>query len=141
MVSHSCHPREVLLFGSFCPPPLALPRFRIHFLAGCDAPLPSHPSLSLCPEAFPKLQVHKITLTLRKRGGVQKSMANKVPWKTGMLIYLPGTSRPLISLQKEAISSPCNFATAHWTACTLNFLCPFNFATHETEDPLATPQQ
>ena len=39
----------------------------------------------------------------RKRGGVQKSMGNNVPWKTGMLIYPPVTSRPLISLQKEAV--------------------------------------
>ena len=31
---------------------------------------------------------------VRKRGGVQKSMGNKVPWKTGVLIYLPVTSRP-----------------------------------------------
>ena len=53
---------------------------------------------------------------LRKREGVEKSMGNKVPWKTGMPIYLPVTSRPLISLQKEAVSSPCNFATAHLTA-------------------------
>ena len=49
-------------------------------------------------------------------GGVQKSMGNKVPWKTGMLIYLSVTSRPLISLQKEAVSSPCNLAIAHLTA-------------------------
>ena len=28
----------------------------------------------------------------RKCGGVQKSMGNKVPWKIGMLIYLPVTS-------------------------------------------------
>ena len=61
---------------------------------------------------------------LRKRGGVQKSMGNKVPWKTGVLIYLPVTSRPLISLQKEAALSPCNFATAHLTACILNFYLP-----------------
>ena len=47
----------------------------------------------------------------RKRGGVQKSMGSKVRWKIGMLIYLPVTSRPLISLQKEAVLSPCNFAT------------------------------
>ena len=44
----------------------------------------------------------------RKRGGVLKSMANKVPWKIGLLIYLPVTSRPLIFLQKEAVLSPCN---------------------------------
>ena len=35
---------------------------------------------------------------LRKHRGVQKSMGNKVPWKTGMLTYLPVTSRALISL-------------------------------------------
>ena len=51
-------------------------------------------------------------------------MGNEVPWKTGMLIYLPVTSRPLISLQKEAVSSPCNFATTHLTACILDFYLP-----------------
>ena len=61
---------------------------------------------------------------LRKRGGVQKSMGNKVPWKIGVLIYLPVTSRPLISLQKEACSSPRNFATTLLTACILNFYLP-----------------
>ena len=48
-------------------------------------------------------------------------MGNKVPWKIGMLIYLSVTSRPLISPQKEAVLSPCNFATTHLTACILNF--------------------
>ena len=71
--------------------------------------------------------------TLRKRGGVQKSMGKKVPWKTGMLISLPVTSRPVIFLQKEAVSSPCNFATTHLTACIL-ISPPFNFATHEMDD-------
>ena len=56
--------------------------------------------------------------------GVQESMGNKVPWKTGMLIYLPVTLRPLISLQKEAVVSPCNFATAHLTARILKFYLP-----------------
>ena len=54
----------------------------------------------------------------------RKSMGNKVPWKTGVLIYLHVTSRPLISLQKEAVLSPCNFATTHLTACILNFYLP-----------------
>ena len=36
-----------------------------------------------CPSNFPPQK------KLRKRGGVQKSMGNKVPWKIGMLIYLP----------------------------------------------------
>ena len=68
-------------------------------------------------------------------------MGNKVPWKTGMLIYLPVTSRPLIFLLlKGAVLSPCNFATARLTACILNFLSPLNFATHEMEDAYATPQ-
>ena len=52
-------------------------------------------------------------------------MGNKVPWKGGMLIYLPVTSRPLISLQKEAVLLPCNFATAHLTACILYFYLPW----------------
>ena len=52
-------------------------------------------------------------------------MGNKVPWKTGVLIYLPVTSRPLISLQKEAVLSPCNFATTRLTACILNFYLPW----------------
>ena len=51
-------------------------------------------------------------------------MANKVPWKIGMLIYLPVTSQPFISLQKEAVLSPCNFATTHLTACILNLYLP-----------------
>ena len=62
---------------------------------------------------------------IRKRGGVQKSMGNKVPWKTGVPIYLPVTSRPLISLQKEAVLHPCNFATTHLTARILNFYLPW----------------
>ena len=41
------------------------------------------------------------TLKTRRRGGVQKSMGHKVPWKTGMLICHPVTSRPLISPQKK----------------------------------------
>ena len=60
----------------------------------------------------------------RKRRGVQKSMGNKVPWKIGMPTCLPVTSQPLISLQKEAVLSPCNFATTHLTACILNFYLP-----------------
>ena len=55
---------------------------------------------------------------------VQKFMGNKLSWTTGMLIYLPVTSRPLIFLQKEAALSPCNFATAHFTACILKFYLP-----------------
>ena len=49
------------------------------------------------------------------------------------------TSRPLVFLQKEAVLSPCNFATAHLTACILNMVSPCDFATHEMEDPYATP--
>ena len=55
-----------------------------------------------------------LQLVFRNRGGVQKSMGSKVPWKTGMLLghperlrdhsfsyrkkqfYLPATSRPPI---------------------------------------------
>ena len=71
----------------------------------------------------PKLGLFELILKqFRKRGGVKKSMGNEVPWKTGMLIYLPVTSRPLTFPQKEAVLSPCNFATTHLTACILNFI-------------------
>ena len=44
-----------------------------------------------------------------------------------------------VGLLREAVLSPCNFATTHVT-CSLrsDFLSP-NFATHEMEDPFATP--
>ena len=60
-------------------------------------------------------------MLFRKRRGDQNSMGNKVPWEIGMMIYLPVTSRRLISLQKEAVLlSPCNFATSHLTAFILD---------------------
>ena len=67
-----------------------------------------------------KIQIDYRQTLVRKRGGVQKSMGNKVPWKIGMLIYLPVTSRAPVSLQKEAVLSPCNFATA----CILKMFLP-----------------
>ena len=48
-------------------------------------------------------------------------MGKKVPRKTGMLVYLPVTSRPFISVQKEAVLAPCIFATTLLTACILKF--------------------
>ena len=42
-------------------------------------------------------------------------------------------------LQKEAVSSPCNFAATHWTAFILHVYLLCNFATHEMEEPFATP--
>ena len=51
-------------------------------------------------------------------------MGDKVPWKIWMLIYLPATSRLLISLQKETVLSPYNFATAHLTVCILKSYLP-----------------
>ena len=50
-------------------------------------------------------------------------MGHKVPWKTGVLICHPVTSR-LIFPQKEAVLSPCNFATTHLTASILNLYLP-----------------
>ena len=34
---------------------------------------------------------------------------------------VPYSSQPFIFLQKEAVSSPCDFATAHLTPCILQF--------------------
>ena len=39
----------------------------------------------------------------------------------GCRTYLSVTSRPLTSLQKEAVLSPCNFVTTHLAAYILNF--------------------
>ena len=59
----------------------------------------------------------------RKRGGVQQSisMGLKDPWKIGVLLCHLVTSRPLIFLQKEAVLSPCDFATTHSRAFILHF--------------------
>ena len=43
-----------------------------------------------------------------------------------MLIHLHGTSRPRMSLQKEAVLAPWNFATTYVpSACVLPFVNPF----------------
>ena len=55
--------------------------------------------------------------------GSQKSIS-KDPWKTGMLIYLPVTSQPLISCRKKRFFPPCNFTTTHLAACVLKFYLP-----------------
>ena len=67
-------------------------------------------------------------------------MGHKVPWKTGVLICHLVTLRPLISRRKRLVYLPVTsrppirqFHSA--------FLSPLNFATHEVEDPFATPQR
>ena len=57
-----------------------------------------------------------------------------------MLICRPVSSRPFIVLQKEAISSPCNFATGHLTAFILHFHLPLTLRPMKMEDPFATSQ-
>ena len=71
---------------------------------------------------------------LRKRGGVRKFLDHKVPLKIGMLIYLLVTSRPLTVLQKEAFYLP-----VVGSLCS-TFYLPVTPATHEMEDPFATPK-
>ena len=46
------------------------------------------------------------------------------PWKIGMLICLPATSRSYIFLQNEAVLSPRNFATTHLTDVILHVYLP-----------------
>ena len=48
-------------------------------------------------------------------------MGRRVPWKIGMLMFHPVTSRPLIFVWKEAVLSPCNFGTTRLTAFLLDF--------------------
>ena len=91
---------------------------------------------SLCEH---ECKVSSVPINIRKCRGVQKSMGNKVPWKIGLLIYLPVTSRPLISLQKEEVLSPCNFATTHLKACILNFYLPWTSRPMKRRTLFATP--
>ena len=70
------------------------------------------------------MQDHCYQPPFTKCGGIQKSMGHKVPWKTGMLICHPVTSRPRAFLQKKSVLSHCNFATTHLAACILNFYLP-----------------
>ena len=63
----------------------------------------------------------------------RKRRSGKVAWETGMLIYLPVTSRPLIYLQKEAVLSSCNFAHTHLTARIPNFHLPWTWTSRPTK--------
>ena len=75
------------------------------------------------------LACRKMPLNIQvKHGGVQKSMGRRVPWKIGVLICHPVTSRSPIFPQKEALLTPCNFATTHLTASILNCYLPDSFA-------------
>ena len=72
--------------------------------------------------------------------GVQKSMHHKVPWKTGMLICHPVTSRSLIFLQNEAVLSPRNFMSTR-LQLAFRILSHCDFATREMGDSCATPHK
>ena len=101
-----------------CPPSLKKPR-RVSSEVGVALNVAPHDSASkIVVELFQDQKLEKrahakrVLLSetacfclpkVRKRKGVHKSMGARVPWKTGMLIYLPVTSRPLIFLQKEAV--------------------------------------
>ena len=74
-----------------------------------------------------------------KHGGVQKSMDTKLPWKIGMLIYLPVTTGPLIVLQNEVVFIFLQLRDHPFRSLHSEFLSPSNFATYEMEDPFATP--
>ena len=103
---------------AICDSIAAIPPYSYSREGGIDLRYPPPPRPFLTPPST------NVCDTLMKHGGVQKSTGKKVPCKIGVLIYLPVTSRPLISLQKEAFLSPCSFATAHLTACILDFYLP-----------------
>ena len=65
-------------------------------------------------------------------------MGEKVPWKTWMLIRLPVTSQPCIFPQKDAAYLPVTSRPPIWQLAFWS-LSPLNFATHDMEDPFATP--
>ena len=61
----------------------------------------------------------------RKPEGVQKySWVIKSSMEDWGADLSPCNSRPLIFPLKEAVLSPCNFATTHWTASILSFYLP-----------------
>ena len=57
-----------------------------------------------------------------------------------MLIYLPVTSRPLIFPAARSSFVSLKARNHPFYSLHSEFLSPFKFATHETEDPFATPQ-
>ena len=89
--------------------------------SGGTKPVPQ--VLRPCPHARGGLRAQNKELS-EKAEWSRNPWATKLHGKTGALIYLPATSRPLIFLQKEAVLAPCNFATTHLTACILNFYLP-----------------
>ena len=74
----------------------------------------------------------------------ENAEGSRNPWVIkfyGMLVCRPVASWPRIFLQKGVVLAPCtNFATTHSDSFHSEFLSPFDFATHKTEDPFATPQ-
>ena len=78
--------------------------------------------------------------SVRKLSGrfCRNPWAIKLHGENGVLIYLPVTSRPLISMQKEAVLCYCKFATAHLTACILNSIS-LELRDHWNGGPFATP--
>ena len=75
------------------------------------------------------------------RRGPRKSMGNKVPWKTGVLIYLPVTLRPTHFPAERSSFITLQLRDHPFDSLHSEFLSPLNFATHETEDPFATPHK
>ena len=81
---------------------------------GCGGAEGASPSLQSEKSKFPSNRKHR-------RVQNPTDIANKIPGKMGMLVYLPVPSRRLMSLQEEGVSSPCSFATAFLTASILHF--------------------
>ena len=79
--------------------------------------------------------LHK-NVFFRKRGGVQKYMGNIVPWKIGVLFISLQLRNHSFSCRKKHLYHLVTSRPPFWQ---LAFWYPLNFATHETEDPFATP--
>ena len=57
-----------------------------------------------------------------------------------MLIYLPATSRPLMFPAERSSFINLDLRDHPFDSLHSEFLSPFNFATHETEDPSQRPK-
>ena len=62
--------------------------------------------------------------------GVQKFVGHKVPWKTGMLIYLPVTLQPLISCRQKSSFITLKLREHPVDSLQSEFLSPFRNAPH-----------
>ena len=71
----------------------------------------------------------------RKRGGVQKSMGHKVPWRLGCWYVTLQLRDHAFSHRQKQFYLSVTSRPPRWQLMLWIVFSPFNFATHEMEDP------